>query len=35
MTQANPRRIHVGHRNQNPSEWIDFAWDDPLHLPAG
>ena len=33
MTATNPRRIHIGNRNFNPSQWTDFGWDDPRHGP--
>ncbi|MBK8961398.1 MAG: hypothetical protein IPM80_23955 [Proteobacteria bacterium] len=31
MTTSTARRISIGNRNDNPAEWTDFAWDDPLH----
>ena len=33
MTATNPRRIYIGNRNFNPSQWTDFGWDDPRHGP--
>ncbi len=33
MTATNPRRIHIGNRNFNPSQWTDFGWNDPRHGP--